>query len=72
MKRQFITFTAWILLFGIWPLFAEEETTISPASEAAEGLDLQAVSELFKEFTETHCRIFGYSSFRRPHCYHWN
>lgn len=49
MKRPFITFTAWMLLLGILPLFAEEEATITPASEAAEGLDLQAIAELFKD-----------------------
>jgi hypothetical protein len=49
MKRQLILSAAWMLLLGISILFADEEVTVTPASEAAEGLDLQAVSELFKE-----------------------
>ncbi len=39
-----------ISLFGQGTLLAfQEEMTITPTSEAAEGLDLQAVAELFKE-----------------------
>jgi hypothetical protein len=49
MKRKSILSAVWMLLFSIGILFAEEEATVTPASEAAEGLDLQAVSELFKD-----------------------
>ena len=30
-------------------VFSQDLTVVAPASEAAEGLDLQAVAELFKE-----------------------
>jgi hypothetical protein len=49
MKRHWITFAAWMLLLGVCAVFAGEEATVTPVSEAAEGLDLQAVGELFKE-----------------------
>jgi hypothetical protein len=50
MKRHINVIAMWLLL-GSCTYFvsAEETTTITPASEAAEGLDLQAVCELFKE-----------------------
>ena len=49
MKRQLIASTVWALFLGVCMVFAGEEATVTPASEAAEGLDLQAVSELFKD-----------------------
>ena len=51
MKRQIIIPV--IILFLITPshfIFAQEEiTVVAPTSEVAEGLDLHAVAELFKE-----------------------
>lgn len=41
-----------VLLFSSISLSQESDTVISPASEAAEGLDLQAVSELFKNASD--------------------
>ena len=38
-----------LLLMGCSFLFAQEDVVVTPLSEAAEGLDLQAISELFKE-----------------------
>ena len=53
MKLTMRIFTAIaVLLFSSLALSQESETVISPASEAAEGLDLQAVSELFKNASD--------------------
>lgn len=51
MKKQIMTSTTLLLLFlSICLVPAQEDITIvAPASEAAEGLDLKAVSELFKD-----------------------
>ncbi len=50
MKTLTVTLAAALLLFGYCPLTAQEDVTIvAPTSEAAKGLDLKAVSELFKE-----------------------
>ena len=50
--KQYFAISAFLMLLVVsnYLVFAEEETTIvTPASEAAEGLDLQAIGELFKE-----------------------
>jgi len=49
MKTRRICFTALLILLTSAFLFAEEETTVTAVPEVEEGLDLQAVSELFKE-----------------------
>jgi len=51
MKKQYVTSTALLLLlFCFCPVSAQKDVTvITPTSEAAEGLDLQAVGELFKD-----------------------
>ena len=50
MKRRSIRCVAVLLLLaGTGLVFAQDETVVTPVSEAAEGLDLQAVGELFKE-----------------------
>jgi hypothetical protein len=39
-----------LLVLNIWPVFAQDNiTVVSPSSEAAEGLDLAAVGQLFKD-----------------------
>ncbi len=49
-KKVFFTLTIVLLLVNMPALIAAENTTIiAPTSEVAEGLDLQAVSELFAE-----------------------
>ncbi|MFH1940831.1 MAG: hypothetical protein ABIL68_01910 [bacterium] len=50
MKRRFIVSTTLLfLLAGINLVIAQDEAVVTSVSEAAEGLDLQAISELFKE-----------------------
>lgn len=51
MKQSFAISATLLLLFVSYcPVSAQEDVTIvAPTSEAAEGLDLKAVSELFKE-----------------------
>ncbi len=49
MKRQLITTAIWVIFLGVCVVFAGEEVTVKSVSEAAQGLDLQAVGELFKE-----------------------
>ena len=49
MKTNIVKFAVLLLLMGFGCLFAQEETVITAASEAAEGLDLEAVAELFRE-----------------------
>ncbi len=50
MKQRFVISATLLLLFVSYcPVSAQEDVTIvAPTSEAAEGLDLKAVSELFK------------------------
>jgi hypothetical protein len=50
MKRRLITFSTLLLFLAGTDLFpAQEDTTVTAVSEATEDLDLQAVSELFKD-----------------------
>ena len=51
MKKQFITSAVLLLLLvGQSIAFAQKDITVTaPTSEAAEGLDLMAVGELFKD-----------------------
>lgn len=48
MKRRFtISVLSLALMVGLWPVFAQDKVTVT--SEAAEGLDLIAVGQLFKD-----------------------
>ncbi len=51
MRQKFTIWTAFLfLLLGCCLVYAQEDVTIvAPTTEAAEGLDLQAVGELFKD-----------------------
>jgi hypothetical protein len=51
MKQRFVISATLLLLLGCYCLVSAQEdvTIVAPTSEAAEGLDLKAVSELFKD-----------------------
>jgi hypothetical protein len=51
MKYPFVTIgMSLFLLLNIWPVTAQDNITVAaPSSEAAEGLDLAAVGQLFKD-----------------------
>jgi hypothetical protein len=51
MKQRFVTSATLLLLLVSYGLVSAQEdvTIVAPTSEAAEGLDLKAVSELFKD-----------------------
>ncbi len=50
MTKRFTLFAALLLLSVSYCfVFGQDVTIVAPTSEAAEGLDLNAVSELFKD-----------------------